>query len=121
MEKVYHDPNSGYTYGPFPKAKVEITRKFNCPTQVQEIDTTAVDSLMVDSLQDNMDEVSVTEELPIKQEAEVLKKEEKKTPENQPVKQNSTPIVPLTKKEERELKRKQRQEEKEKKRNGNNL
>jgi len=121
MEKVYQDPNSGYTYGPFPKAKVEITRKFNCPTPVQEIDTTAADSLMVDSLQDNMEEIPITEELPAKQEVEVLKKEEKKAPENQPVKQNSTPIVPLTKKEERELKRKQRQEEKEKKRNGNNL
>ncbi|SFH25906.1 transglycosylase domain-containing protein [Pedobacter insulae] len=121
MEKVYQDPNSGYTYGPFPKAKVEITRKFNCPTPVQQIDTTEVDSLTVDSLETNLEEIPVIEEIPTKQEAVGSKKEEKKTSENQPVKQNSTPIVPLTKKEERELKRKQRQEEKEKKRNGNNL
>ncbi len=121
MEKVYQDPNSGYTYGPFPKAKVEITRTYNCPTPVQVVDTTAVDSLAVDSLQENMDEIPLVEEPPVKQETEVLKKDEKKTTENQPVKQNSTPIVPLTKKEERELKRKQRQEEKEKKRTGNNL
>ncbi len=119
MEKVYQDPNSGYTYGPFPKAKVDITRNINCPTPVQQVDTLSVDSLAVDSLGNTIEEPIIEEVIP-KQEAEVQKKEEKKIPENQPVKQNTTPIVPLTKKEERELKRKARQEEKEKKKTGGN-
>ncbi|RZK42290.1 MAG: penicillin-binding protein [Pedobacter sp.] len=118
MEKVYQDPNSGYTYGPFPKAKVEITRKYNCPTPVQRVDTVETDSLMVDSLDDFMDP-TIEQPIPI-QETEIQKKEEKKPLEGQPAKTNNTPVAPLTKKEERELKRKQRQEEKEKKKgNGN--
>jgi penicillin-binding protein 1A len=122
MEKVYQDPNSGYTYGPFPKAKVEITRKFNCPTPVYQVDTSSIDSLAVDSLGNNMEELPhPVEDIPVKQETDLVKKEEKKTTENQPVKQSTPPVVPLTKKEERELKRKQKQEEKEKKKNGNNL
>ena len=114
MEKVYQDPNSGYTYGPFPKAKVEITKNINCPTQRQEIDTIIVDSLAIDSLENTMEDPIIEETIP-KPEVEVQKKEEKKIPENQPIKQNTPPIVPLTKKEERELKRKEKQEEKEKK------
>jgi penicillin-binding protein 1A len=118
MEKVYHDPKSGYTYGMFPKPKVEITIKYNCPTPRQQIDTTAVDSTIVDSL--DMSEPVIEETDPaIKTETEGQKVEEKKPAETQP-KQTSpvTPTVPLTKKEERELRRKQRQEEKEKNKNG---
>jgi len=117
MEKVYHDPNSGYTYGQFPKAKVEITRNINCVTPRQQVDTTEVDSTLIDSL--DMEVPIIEEQNPsVKPETEVQKVEEKKTTE--PVKQNpATPTVPLTKKEERELRRKQRQEEKEKKKNGN--
>lgn len=117
MEKVYHDPNSGYTYGQFPKAKVEITRNINCVTPRQHIDTTEVDSTQVDSL--DMEVPAIEEQPPVaKPETEVQKVDDKKTTE--PVKQNPvTPTVPLTKKEERELRRKQRQEEKEKKKNGN--
>ena len=48
-----------------------------------------------------------------KTEVETQKIEEKKTTET-PVKRKSTPVVPLTKSEERDLKRKQRQEQKEK-------
>lgn len=51
MEKVYHDPSTGITYGPFPKPAVEITRKYNCPTVIPvdtfSVDTTTVDSLMI--------------------------------------------------------------------------
>lgn len=119
MEKVYQDPNSGYTYGPFPKAKVDITRDIDCPTPVQQVDTLSVDSLAVDSLGNTMEE-PIIEETPVKQEVEILKKEEKKATESQPVKQNNTPVVPLTKKEERDQKRKARQEEKEKKKTGGN-
>jgi penicillin-binding protein 1A len=32
MEKVYADPKSGYTYGPFPKPWVKITKEYNCPS-----------------------------------------------------------------------------------------
>jgi penicillin-binding protein 1A len=117
MEKVYHDPNSGYTYGQFPKAKVEITRNINCVTPRQHIDTTEVDSTLIDSL--DMEVPIIEEQPPVtKPETEVQKTEDKKTTE--PVNQNpAIPTVPLTKKEERELRRKQRQEEKEKKKNGN--
>ncbi len=50
MEKVYHDPASGYTYGPFPKPWVDITREYNCTTPPPPRDTTVSDSLNVDSL-----------------------------------------------------------------------
>jgi len=118
MEKVYHDPTSGYTYGPFPKSKVEITREINCPTPRQQIDTTEVDSTQVDSL--DMSVPVTDEQIPVvKPEAEVQKTEEKKNnSETTPKQAPTTPVVPLTKKEERELRRKQRQEEKEKNKNG---
>lgn len=122
MEKVYHDPNSSYTYGPFPKFKGTISINYNCPTPRQQVDTTAVDSVAIDSL--DMAEPTPTEDPAMpKIEPEAQKVEEKKVPENQ--NKQATPVTPttapLTKKEERELRRKQRQEEKEKKKNeGNN-
>jgi penicillin-binding protein 1A len=114
MEKVYHDKSTGYTYGPFPKATVPITRSINCPTPVYVADTTTTDSTAVDSL-----DVTATpeSELPVEKQEEV-KPEEKKAPE--PVAKQLTPVVPLTRKEERELKRKQRQEEKERKKKEDN-
>lgn len=113
MEKVYQDPNSGYTYGPFPKPKVEITRNYNCPTPAPIVDTVTVDSMAVDSL----DIVPIpTEEPVLKPEQEVQQIQKKQ--EVQPVKQPA-PLTPvLSKKEERELRRKQKQEEKEKKKKG---
>ena len=45
MEKVYADPNSGYTYGPFPKPWVKITKEYMCPSPVIREDTTTTDSL----------------------------------------------------------------------------
>ncbi|KQC01002.1 transglycosylase domain-containing protein [Pedobacter sp. Hv1] len=112
MEKVYHDPNSGYTYGPFPKSKVEITRNINCPTPVQQVDTTAIDSTAIDSLDMS---IPIAEEPQIpKTEPEVQPKQEEKKNTEAPVKQTPPATVPLTKKEERELKRKQKQEQKEK-------
>ncbi|RZJ82077.1 MAG: penicillin-binding protein [Flavobacterium sp.] len=114
MEKVYKDPNSGYTYGPFPKPTVDINIKYNCPTPRQQIDTTTVDSLDTDSL--DMDETIIETQPILNPETEVKKTEEKKPTENQQV-PATTPTTPLTKKEERELRRKQRQEEKEKNKN----
>ncbi|MNK57545.1 Penicillin-binding protein 1A [compost metagenome] len=112
MEKVYKDPSTGYTMGPFPKAKVKITREINCPTPRYERDTTENDSLAVDST--DFEVVPTLETQPITTEPVVQKTEDKKTVE--PIKQPAAE-VPLTKKEQREQRRKQRQEEKEKKKN----
>lgn len=114
MEKVYHDPSTGYTYGPFPKATVPITRSINCPTPVYVADTATTDSLVTDSL--NIDAPAADPATPAETQEEVKKAEEKK-PAEQP--KQLTP-VPLTRKEERELKRKQRQEERERKKKENN-
>ncbi|RWU10688.1 penicillin-binding protein 1A [Pedobacter chitinilyticus] len=109
MEKVYKDPTSGYTYGPFPKAKVEITRTYNCPSPRIQVDTVQTDSISVDSTALDIPVIDQPEPIKIEQ----PKVEEKKPTENQP-KQEPVATVPLTRKEERELKRKQRKEQKEK-------
>lgn len=109
MEKVYKDPTSGYTYGPFPKAKVEITRTYNCPSPRIQVDTVQTDSVSVDSTALDIPVIDQPEPIKIEQ----PKVEEKKPTENQP-KQEPVATVPLTRKEERELKRKQRKEQKEK-------
>ncbi|MGY3052064.1 penicillin-binding protein 1A [Pedobacter sp. UYEF25] len=111
MEKVYLDPTSGYTYGPFPKPTVPITRSYNCPSPRIVRDTAQTDTAVVDSTnfepsatQDNQQQTPAESPQP------VLRKEEKKTT----LPQNSPPLsatLPLTKKEERDLKRKQRQED----------
>ncbi|WP_316810216.1 penicillin-binding protein 1A [Pedobacter heparinus] len=112
MEKVYKDPATGYTQGPFPKATVKITREINCPSPRYEVDTTSNDSLAVDS--SDFEVPLIEEPKPAQNEPVVQKTEEKKAPE--PVKQPA-PEVPLTRKEERELRKKQRQEERERKKN----
>ena len=109
MEKVYKDPKSGYTYGPFPKPKVEITRTYNCPSPRPQRDTVTVDSNVVDS---------AAVAIPMGENAEAIKLEpakveEKKPNENAPKQEVSKATVPLTRKEERELRKKQRQEQKE--------
>ena len=114
MEKVYLDASSGYTYGPFPKATVEITRTYNCPSPQYVRDTTSTDSVAVDSTEFEVPEAEVAQ--PVTTTEQETKKEEKK-PETTP--SPSAPAVPLTKKEERELRRKQRQEEREQKKNEN--
>ena len=114
MEKVYHDPSTGYTYGPFPKATVPITRSINCPTPVYVQDTTSTDSLDVDSAGTEVPTENTG--TPVEKTDEIQKTEEKK-PIEQP---KQLPPVPLTRKEERELRKKQRQEEKERKKRENN-
>jgi penicillin-binding protein 1A len=109
MEKVYRDPKSGYTFGQFPKPTVEITRKYNCPTPRYVPDTTENDSTSIDSLE--------VEPFPEEQPATEQTQETIST-ENKPTSDASQPKpvateAPLTRKEERELRRKQRQEEKE--------
>ncbi|TDG34990.1 penicillin-binding protein [Pedobacter changchengzhani] len=113
MSKVYTDPSSGYTYGPFPKATVPITRTINCPSPRIVVDTASADTSAVDSVAVEpiaTDENSNNQTLPKEPE---VKKEEKPAPAPAQV-----ITAPLSKKEERELRRKQRQEEKEK--TGNN-
>jgi len=45
MEKVYADPQSGYTYGLFPKPWSKITKPYDCPSPRLSADTAATDSL----------------------------------------------------------------------------
>lgn len=120
MEKVYKDSNSGYTMGPFPKSKVKITVDIDCPTPEYTVDTTSTDSIVVDSTEFDVplpeDPQLVPNDVVQPQKIEEKKPVNKKLAElvKQPAEE-----APLTKKEERQLKRKQRQEEKEKKNNSN--
>jgi penicillin-binding protein 1A len=116
MEKVYHDPNSGYTYGPFPKATVKITRKFNCPTPRYVPDTTSTDTVEIDSVGT---EVAPEEEVaPVNTEVAPAPMENTAAQSSQ--KRPVAPAAPLSRKEERELRRKQRQEEKDRKKSEGN-
>ncbi|MET4082787.1 penicillin-binding protein 1A [Pedobacter sp. UYP30] len=119
MEKVYLDPNSGYTYGPFPKPTVPITRSYNCPSPRIVRDTATVDTTVVDSTSFEPPAVEdQQQQTPTETAQPVVKKEE---PKNTPPK-NTPPVTatqPLSNKEERELKRKQRQEERERRKKGN--
>ena len=111
MSKVYTDPSSGYTYGPFPKATVPITRTINCPSPRIVVDTSSTDSTEVDSTSVEVPDGNEQKiQLPTPAKEPEVKKEEKTVPPP------ATPVavVPLTRKEERELRRQQRQEEKEK-------
>ncbi|QPH39986.1 transglycosylase domain-containing protein [Pedobacter endophyticus] len=117
MEKVYLDPSTGYTYGPFPKATVDITRTYNCPSPRIVVDTTTTDSVAVDSTEFIVPETPDQEDQPATEQPKVVKKEEKKP---EPAQNQPATTAPLSKKEERELRRKQRQEEREKKQNNEN-
>jgi len=54
MEKLYHDPKSGVTYGKFPKALNKISRKFYCPTPIPKRDTVKTDSTKLLALPDSV-------------------------------------------------------------------
>jgi penicillin-binding protein 1A len=47
MQKVYADPNSGYTPGPFPRPWSKITKEYDCPSPRIDTGTTVDDSLAV--------------------------------------------------------------------------
>lgn len=107
MEKVYKDPESGITLGPFPKYEKEIKRKYICPSPRIFIDTTATDTLEVDSL--NIDLLE-TENHPEEINVEEQKTEVKIQPKpvnNKQQKAPATPVEPrtLSRKEERELRK----------------
>jgi len=46
MQRVYADPKLGYTYGPFPKPWVKITKEYNCPSPRIDTDSVKTDSLI---------------------------------------------------------------------------
>jgi len=54
MEKLYHDPKSGVTYGKFPKALNKISRKFYCPTPIPKRDTVKTDSTKLLTVPDSV-------------------------------------------------------------------
>jgi len=49
MEKVYADPHSGYTWGPFPKPWTKITKQYDCPSPHIKTDTLSTDSTSLDT------------------------------------------------------------------------
>jgi penicillin-binding protein 1A len=117
MEKVYKDPNSGYTYGAFPKPTVKISVKYNCPTPRPVRDTVTTDTLQIDS--SDTGDPFIIETTPQTEPAAVQSTTEKKPANTQPAKPVQDP--PLTKKEERELRRQQRKLEKEKNKQNNTV
>ncbi len=110
MEKVYKDRSTGYTLGAFPKPSVKINVKYNCPTPRPVRDTVATDTMQTDSL--DMAEPSFNDTQPQPEPTTVQSPNEKKTTNTQPAAPINQP--PLSKKEERELRRQQRKLEKEK-------
>lgn len=54
MEKLYHDPKSGITYGRFPKAVKKIVTKFYCPTPIPRRDTVKTDSTKLLAIPDSV-------------------------------------------------------------------
>ncbi|MRX46315.1 transglycosylase domain-containing protein [Pedobacter puniceum] len=118
MEKVYRDPKTGITPGPFPKPDVEITRTYICPSPRIVVDTNSTDSLAVDSLMlmeiENPD-AQQNQEVNPETEIKTENKNQNKAPD---VKQGVTTQkqeaeAPLSKKEERKLQREKRKEEQE--------
>jgi penicillin-binding protein 1A len=111
MEKVYRDPSTGYTYGPFPKPTAEITREYNCQTIEIPVDTFSVDTSIVDSLIEYEEP-----EPPTEIDSSVQQPATSKTPENRPattpvLPQNEESSEPKTNREKRQEARRQRRTE----------
>jgi len=115
MEKVYHDPNSGYTYGAFPAPGTKINREYNCPSPRYTIDNSASDSTDVDSLAEP-DSLIIDESLYDHEDA--LMPAEK--PEAQPPKNTSQQTEPEDSRSERKRKRQERREERKQNKEQNN-
>jgi penicillin-binding protein 1A len=111
MEKVYRDPSTGYTYGPFPKATVEITRQYNCPTAEIPRDTFSVDTTIIDSLFES-DEPELKESSDTSSQQEVDPKPADNKQVNSPAQtQNEDATEPKTNREKRQEARRQRRGE----------
>lgn len=117
MEKVYKDPSTGITQGPFPKPKVEITKAYNCPSPRIVVDTATVDSLETDSLGNMLDLENAPESKENTNDNEHTSNNEIKKPVNK--QNNEDPqnkalqgqeAKPLSRKEERQLKRQLRKQ-----------
>ena len=71
MEQLYHDDSLAYDYGPFPEPRVEITRKYDCPSpRIMKRDSTTIDSIPSLKLPDTTPGVPVDLE-ELKQQIEV--------------------------------------------------
>jgi penicillin-binding protein 1A len=117
MEKVYKDPKSGYSEGPFPKPEVEITRKYFCESPRIAVDTFAIDSLFSDSL--ITDDENQTDPTQVIKENKLPETIDQKTEKNinsaSSSNKNNKSIIeeetPLTKQEERKKKREDKKQE----------
>ncbi len=111
MEKVYKDPSTGITLGPFPKPKIEIKRTYNCPSPRIVIDTTTIDSLTTDSLANPLE---IEEVIPVPDETKLEPKEKTDVKSNNTKapseKTEDKSETPLTRKEERQLRRQLKKE-----------
>ena len=105
MEKVYRDPSTGYSYGPFPKPGVDIKIDYNCPTPRYTVDTTATDSTLVDSL---ITPDSLEIEVPIIREEAPAEKIETSSPAKENLPKQA---VTEDRKNDRKSRREQRKEE----------
>ncbi|HEX7365481.1 MAG TPA: transglycosylase domain-containing protein [Pelobium sp.] len=121
MEKVYKDPTTGITEGPFPKPEVEITRKYNCVSPRIVVDTNSVDTTAVDSLNaeqqledgviiDEQTEVKPSADKVIDKNAEGKKDKKPVTDPQKEVKTKPADEEELTKRELRKLKREKERE-----------
>ncbi|MDB5119963.1 MAG: Peptidoglycan glycosyltransferase [Sphingobacteriales bacterium] len=114
MEKVYHDPSTGISEGPFPKPTVEITKEYKCVSPIYSIDTSDsldADSSFIDSLEQPIEFPDTSSVEP-----EAGKQPDNKKPsttDNQAIEQNQpTKSEPSkTKKQLREERRQKRLEE----------
>ena len=116
MEKVYHDPSTGFTEGPFPKPTVEITKEYKCVSRVYATETP--DSLNTDSsaIDSSEQKIEFPDTSSVVQESN--KQPDTKKPvstDNQAVELNqiAKPEPAKTKKELREERRQKRLEERE--------
>lgn len=106
MEKVYKDPSTGITLGPFPKPDVKIIRTYICPTVRYETDSLITDSLFTDSIPaDQIVDPMVQPELK-ENKPSVETTDPKKDKSNNPDQSQGTIVnKELSKQEERKLKR----------------
>lgn len=61
MQRVYADPKSGFTWGPYPKPWVKITKEYDCPSPRINTDTTATDTtkMLPDSVKIQQDSTTI--------------------------------------------------------------
>jgi penicillin-binding protein 1A len=110
MEKVYKDPSTGITLGPFPKPRVEITRTYICPTPKYVVDSLEIDSLTIDSalIKEPTDVLINPDEIKTEKTIENIDKKEKSnpiTPSSNNNKPNNVVKPELSKQEEKKMRK----------------